>query len=71
MKGVVVFPVVYADDGAIIDVSFSEFNCPPPDRYQPILLEQSLLCQHKIMITYKRSQFCSFKIQQLSIDQQQ
>ncbi|KAL1285290.1 SPRY domain-containing protein [Trichinella pseudospiralis] len=43
MKGVVVFPVVYADDGAIIDVSFSEFNCPPPDRYQPILLEQSLL----------------------------
>ncbi|OUC41479.1 SPRY domain protein [Trichinella nativa] len=42
MKGVVVFPVVYADDGAIIDVSFSEFNCPPPDRYQPVLLEQSL-----------------------------
>jgi len=36
------YPVVYVEDGATIDVLFSDFYHTPPSGYERILLEQSL-----------------------------
>lgn len=38
-----VFPVVYVDDGAILDATFDSFTYEPPVGYSRILVEQSLL----------------------------
>lgn len=38
-----VFPVVYVDDGAILDAAFDSFVYEPPAGYSRILVEQSLL----------------------------
>ncbi|XP_003389614.1 PREDICTED: SPRY domain-containing protein 7-like [Amphimedon queenslandica] len=38
-----VFPAIYVDDGAILDVQFMDFTYPPPDGYDQILLERNLL----------------------------
>jgi len=37
------YPVVYVDDGAILDVHFSDFFHQPPQGYDRIMIEQSLL----------------------------
>ena len=41
-KGVL-YPVLYVDDGAILDASFSSFNFEPPGGFDRILIEKSLL----------------------------
>lgn len=38
-----VYPVVYVDEGAILDAQFHSFSYPPPSGYDRILIEQSLL----------------------------
>lgn len=38
-----VLPVVYVDDEAILDVSFTEFTFPPPDGYDAIMFERGIL----------------------------
>ena len=38
-----VYPVVYVDDGSILDTSFHSFHYAPPTGYDRILIEQSLL----------------------------
>uniref|UniRef100_A0A914DRG1 SPRY domain-containing protein 7 n=1 Tax=Acrobeloides nanus TaxID=290746 RepID=A0A914DRG1_9BILA len=38
-----VFPIIYVDDSAIIDVKFSSFSLIPPPGYQEIMIEQTLL----------------------------
>jgi hypothetical protein len=38
-----VYPVFYVDDGAILDVQFMDFSFPPPDGFDRILLERSIL----------------------------
>ncbi|XP_028405551.1 SPRY domain-containing protein 7-like [Dendronephthya gigantea] len=38
-----VYPAVYVDEGAILDVIFKNFCYPPPDGYSRILFEKSLL----------------------------
>ncbi|CAF1263170.1 unnamed protein product [Adineta steineri] len=38
-----VFPIFYVDEGAILDIQFSTFYFPPPDGYDRILLEKSLI----------------------------
>ncbi|XP_064638722.1 SPRY domain-containing protein 7-like [Lineus longissimus] len=42
IKGTV-FPVVYVDEGAILDVQFCTFYHPPPEGFERIMIEQSLL----------------------------
>lgn len=37
------FPVVYVEDGAILDVYFSQFCHPPPIGFDKLMIEQSLL----------------------------
>ncbi|XP_064394179.1 SPRY domain-containing protein 7-like [Halichondria panicea] len=38
-----VYPVFYVDDGAILDVQFTDFSYPPPDNYDRIMFEQNIL----------------------------
>lgn len=38
-----VYPVLYVDDGAILDASFDSFAYDPPIGYSRIMIEQSLL----------------------------
>ncbi|XP_071950151.1 SPRY domain-containing protein 7-like [Antedon mediterranea] len=38
-----VYPLIYVDEGAIIDVQFSEFYHQPPNGFDKIMFEQSLL----------------------------
>ena len=38
-----VFPVLYVDDGAILDAAFQGFSFDPPPGFSRILVEQSLL----------------------------
>ncbi|KAB0797524.1 hypothetical protein PPYR_08517 [Photinus pyralis] len=42
VKGTV-YPALYVDDGAILDVIFENFNHTPPSGFEKIMLEQSLL----------------------------
>ncbi|XP_069103945.1 SPRY domain-containing protein 7-like [Argopecten irradians] len=42
IKGTV-FPVFYVDEGAVIDVQFDKFYHQPPDGFDSIMIEQSLL----------------------------
>ncbi|CAL1533007.1 unnamed protein product [Lymnaea stagnalis] len=42
IKGTV-YPVFYVDDGAVLDVQFEKFYHSPPDGFDPIMIEQSLL----------------------------
>lgn len=37
------YPVVYVDDGAILDTSFTTFAYPPPSGFDRILAEKTLL----------------------------
>ncbi|XP_041349427.1 SPRY domain-containing protein 7-like [Gigantopelta aegis] len=37
------FPLLYVDDGAVLDVQFDKFYHQPPDSFNPIMIEQSLL----------------------------
>ena len=43
IKGNEIFPVVYVDEGAILDVSFTTFQFEPPQGFDRILIEKSLL----------------------------
>ncbi|XP_067014539.1 SPRY domain-containing protein 7 [Anabrus simplex] len=38
-----VFPALYVDDGAILDIILDNFSHPPPPGFEKIMLEQSLL----------------------------
>uniref|UniRef100_A0A914WGG8 SPRY domain-containing protein n=1 Tax=Plectus sambesii TaxID=2011161 RepID=A0A914WGG8_9BILA len=38
-----VYPVVYVDDGAILDVQFSSFWFTPPKGFEEIMVEQTIL----------------------------
>nr|CAD7204127.1 unnamed protein product [Timema douglasi] len=38
-----VYPALYVDDGAILDIVLTEFNHEPPPGFDRIMLEQSLL----------------------------
>ncbi|CAG2068166.1 unnamed protein product, partial [Timema podura] len=38
-----VYPVLYVDDGAILDIVLTEFHHEPPPGFDRIMLEQSLL----------------------------
>ncbi|KAL3851947.1 hypothetical protein ACJMK2_015637 [Sinanodonta woodiana] len=42
IKGTI-FPAFYVDDGAVLDVHFTNFYHNPPDGFDSILIEQSLL----------------------------
>ncbi|KAJ8974924.1 hypothetical protein NQ317_010207 [Molorchus minor] len=42
IKGTV-YPALYVDDGAILDIILDNFNYPPPSGFEAIMLEQSLL----------------------------
>ncbi|KAK4880798.1 hypothetical protein RN001_008944 [Aquatica leii] len=42
VKGTV-YPALYVDDGAILDIVFDNFNHTPPPGFEKIMLEQSLL----------------------------
>ncbi|KAH9490699.1 SPRY domain-containing protein 7 [Bulinus truncatus] len=42
IKGTV-YPVFYVDEGAVIDVQFDKFYHSPPNGFDPIMIEQSLL----------------------------
>ncbi|CAB3231276.1 unnamed protein product [Arctia plantaginis] len=42
IKGTV-YPALYVDDGAILDIIFENFLYPPPSGYAKIMVEQSLL----------------------------
>ncbi|KAF2360696.1 SPRY domain [Trinorchestia longiramus] len=37
------YPVLYVDEGAILDVVFSNFSYPPPTGFDAIMVEKSLL----------------------------
>ncbi|XP_067668580.1 SPRY domain-containing protein 7-like [Haliotis asinina] len=37
------YPVFYVDDGAVLDVQFEKFYHQPPEGYDSIMIEQSLL----------------------------
>lgn len=37
------YPVVYVDDGAIFDINFSDFAQQPPQGFEQIMIEKSLL----------------------------
>ncbi|KAI1303045.1 SPRY domain-containing protein 7 [Halotydeus destructor] len=43
IRGSNIFPVIYVDDGAIIDASFTTFQFEPPLGYDRIIVEKSLL----------------------------
>ncbi|XP_054159888.1 SPRY domain-containing protein 7-like [Oppia nitens] len=43
VKGSEIYPVVYVDDGAILDVNFTNFQFDPPFGFDRILVEKSLL----------------------------
>jgi len=43
VKGGDIYPVLYVDDGAILDAAFTTFTYPPPPGYDRILVEKSLL----------------------------
>ncbi|CAH0722794.1 unnamed protein product, partial [Brenthis ino] len=38
-----VYPALYVDDGAILDIILDNFRYPPPSGYERIMVEQSLL----------------------------
>jgi hypothetical protein len=38
-----VFPIVYVDEGAILDMKFSRFYHEPPEGFEQIMIEKSLL----------------------------
>lgn len=38
-----VFPVIYVDEGAILDIQFSSFSHQPPPGFSQILLEKTIL----------------------------
>ncbi|XP_038208887.1 SPRY domain-containing protein 7 [Zerene cesonia] len=38
-----VYPALYVDDGAILDIILDNFRYPPPSGYEKIMVEQSLL----------------------------
>ncbi|CAH0406086.1 unnamed protein product [Chilo suppressalis] len=38
-----VYPALYVDDGAILDINLDNFLYPPPPGYEKIMVEQSLL----------------------------
>ncbi|GAB1605544.1 hypothetical protein Ahia01_000836500 [Argonauta hians] len=42
LKGTL-FPIIYVDDGAVLDVQFATFYHQPPDGFDRIMIEQSLL----------------------------
>ncbi|OWR43224.1 SPRY domain-containing protein 7 [Danaus plexippus] len=42
IKGTV-YPALYVDDGAILDIILDNFRYPPPTGYEKIMVEQSLL----------------------------
>ncbi|CAH2068916.1 unnamed protein product, partial [Iphiclides podalirius] len=42
IKGTV-YPALYVDDGAILDIILDNFRYPPPSGYEKIMVEQSLL----------------------------
>lgn len=42
IKGTV-YPIFYVDEGAVLDVQFKDFYHHPPDGFDSILIEQSLL----------------------------
>lgn len=42
-KGGELYPVLYVDDGAILDAAFATFQQQPPPGFDRIMLEQSLL----------------------------
>ena len=42
IKGTV-YPVIYVDEGAILDVLFSSFNYKPPEGFDMIMVEKELL----------------------------
>ncbi|RWS25368.1 hypothetical protein B4U80_04799 [Leptotrombidium deliense] len=43
IRGSELYPVLYVDEGAILDVSFASFQYSPPPGFDRILLEKSLL----------------------------
>lgn len=43
VKGSEIYPVVYVNNGAIIDMIFSNFTFNPPPSYDAILIEKVLL----------------------------
>lgn len=43
VKGGDIYPVVYVDDGAILDAAFTHFQFEPPLGFDRILVEKSLL----------------------------
>lgn len=43
VKGREIYPVVYVNNSAIIDMSFSNFTFDPPPSYDGILIEKILL----------------------------
>uniref|UniRef100_A0A915KSG6 SPRY domain-containing protein 7 n=1 Tax=Romanomermis culicivorax TaxID=13658 RepID=A0A915KSG6_ROMCU len=43
MKATTVYPILFVDDGAILDVQFSDFYHRIPDGFDKIMLEQTLL----------------------------
>ncbi|XP_046743445.1 SPRY domain-containing protein 7 [Diprion similis] len=40
---VTIYPILYVDDGAILDIILDDFAYPPPNGFEKIMLEQSLL----------------------------
>ena len=38
-----VYPTFYVDEGAILDVAFLDFTYPPPDGFDRIMFEKSLI----------------------------
>ena len=38
-----VLPSLAVDDGAILDIQFTDFSYPPPDGYDHIMFEKNLL----------------------------
>lgn len=38
-----VYPMVYVDDSAILDLKFKNFTVPPPPGFGEILVEQTIL----------------------------
>lgn len=43
VKGSEIYPVFYVDDGAILDAAFTTFAYQPPEGFDRILVEKSLL----------------------------
>lgn len=43
VKGSEIYPLVYVDNGTIIDMIFSNFTYEPPSSYGAILIEKALL----------------------------